>query len=308
MNTFLKNSTETGSLPPSISVFCISSAQPTPFACAALRKILSQKLAISFFSIGLDCSFDQLRIQATTEFLGQKNILWLGDLELREQADQLADFCSRYAGPHILFCAARTVPRNAYEIKIPEVLDREQVRECAQLFCESSLGDQITTMLFGMVRTVTLEQVLRIIQYVQVVGKNQSDFCTKWLNRIIEPEQSLFTVSQYFFARDARSFWKLWALVHAAYPIEFWISLWSEQVWQAYDVVERLNKNEKPPSRTRLPFSFMQRDWKKQSCVELAALLSALYALDFQIKNGSSSVDSVVGLEVIFAKFFEKKY
>jgi hypothetical protein len=40
----------------------------------------------------------------------------------------------------------------------------------------------------------------------------------------------------------------------------------------------------------RLPFSFVQRDWKKYSLNQIATAHTSLLKIDFQLKNGATSI------------------
>jgi hypothetical protein len=53
----------------------------------------------------------------------------------------------------------------------------------------------------------------------------------------------------------------------------------------------------------RLPFSFMQRDWKKTSVHELIQAHDCIYALDYGLKNGGE-----FWMELFYTKFFESGF
>ena len=128
------------------------------------------------------------------------------------------------------------------------------------------------------------------------------EFFSSWFDRIVEQKQSLFALSNYFFAKDSKNFYAAWRSVAADYPPEFWIAFWAEQLWQAMIFVtlaqtEDLSVAKK--SVSRLPFAFMYKDWRKYSVADLTQAHALLYAIDYANKNGSV----IDGLELWHAKF-----
>jgi hypothetical protein len=127
---------------------------------------------------------------------------------------------------------------------------------------------------------------------------------SRLLEKISKPEQSLFVVSQYFFAKESVNFFAAWHAVATDFPVEFWTTYWSEQLWQASLFVAQVKELGPLGARkgiNRLQFSFMQRDWKKYTARELCAAHNFLYSVDYGLKNGYATH----GLELFFEHFLQ---
>jgi hypothetical protein len=121
------------------------------------------------------------------------------------------------------------------------------------------------------------------------------------------PELSLFTLSQYFFARDGMRFFKQWSILKDQYAAPFWISFWSEQLWRASSFIELSEQHNFAEAKRisfKLPFSFIQRDWKNVTVQELKRAHDVLYHCDCAIKNGG---DPNV-LELFYTDYLQRQY
>jgi hypothetical protein len=124
---------------------------------------------------------------------------------------------------------------------------------------------------------------------------------------IIAPKSSLFTLSTYFFAKDARLFFPLWVRISHEYSPQFWVVYWAEQLWRAHGFLQLHKKNKKDDAKKiafRLPFGFIQREWRNYSVRELRNAHAMMYEIDFRLKNGS---DDYI-LDFFFSKFFTNQF
>jgi hypothetical protein len=140
-----------------------------------------------------------------------------------------------------------------------------------------------------------------------VLGKNVDDFFAQWMTHLSEPTSSLFVLSQYFFGKKNRSFFRQWAQFAEFYLPPFWATFWADQVWRAYvfcDLMKKKKYAEAKKAQYKLPFSFINRDWSSYSLAELRNAHHFLSTLDFQLKNGFSEI----GLEHFYAQFFDNKF
>lgn len=239
-------------------------------------------------------------------FFGSPLFLWCGDTGLLPVAARKSVFAvsADYAGPHRigLFCAEKD--RDALSgplikhIPCDEPVSREFFIELIQLLGRDVSGGvwDLWTEKRGV---LLLDDACRLIWYAAISGDKQEWF-SAWDTRLFVSDQSLFKLSQYFFARDRVQFMKLWQLFSAEYPPEFWIVYWSEQLWQAHMVVVSMRQGTRPAATNRLPFSFLQRDWRKYEPRELVAAHTTLYNTDFCLKNG---VANSYGIELFVIKF-----
>jgi hypothetical protein len=129
-----------------------------------------------------------------------------------------------------------------------------------------------------------------------------------FFEKIIVPETSLFVISQYFFAKDSRAFFNVWHQYQLEYPLAFWSVFWSEQLWRAYFVWFYLNQKNHAAAKSmsfRLPFTYLQKDWKKSSLTELKNAHQYIYELDL---NAKSSVETTYSLDLFYSKFFSNEF
>ena len=140
-----------------------------------------------------------------------------------------------------------------------------------------------------------------------VLGKSADDFFDQWMTHLSEQMSSLFVLSQYFFSKKNRSFFRQWARFAEFYLPPFWATFWADQVWRAYvycELMKQKKYTEAKKAQYKLPFSFINRDWSSYSLTELRNTHHFLSTMDFQLKNGSSEI----GLEHFYTQFFDNKF
>lgn len=246
-------------------------------------------------------------------FLGAKTIFWLRNIDdLDEKTKKkLISYISHYSGPNGIICFSQQVPAGWAEIVtviLPTKIDKNQY---IQLLDYEQPGlarkyQSVITEIFKRIESLSLDQVYSTMRYLALVGTSHDLFTKTWLDSIIIPEKSLFTLSQHFFAKDARNFFVAWAHMHEEYQDTFWITFWSEQIWRACNVVRYMQNKQFAQAKSmayRLPFSFVQRDWKKYSTAELQRVHHALYQRDYNLKNGTEAM-----LEIFYSNFMLDRF
>ncbi len=258
-------------------------------------------------------SFSPLLAQLSTTFLGQRDFLWLGDISSLEDAatkKQLLALLPSYQGPHALigYVHQDDLPaRMPFVISLNDEPLSASAQRMAVTFLFPHVAHEVLEDLLKTVRTTSLDHLVLLANYAGVVGKNIRPFKQEWLTTIIAPEASLFTLSQYFFARKTELFWPLWNSLKEQYAAPFWTTYWSEQLWRAYYVIKLYKEQKITEAKQlsyRLPFSFLQRDWKNLSADELQKAHHFLYKGDYSFKNGGSEFF----LEVFYATFLAKQF
>lgn len=109
------------------------------------------------------------------------------------------------------------------------------------------------------------------------------------LQKIIITQKSLFKLSEYFFAKREKMFLSYWHKVRTEYPHEFWVSFWSEQLWQAALFLAIMKEKRVATIEKhvrRLPFSFVKRDWRRCNKREIIVAHNFLYHIDYRLKSG----------------------
>jgi len=288
------------------------SGYPLLFFSLLVRYLRNQGLLVETISLA-EGNKATIFAKFETTFLGTTSIFWLGDgTELDQRtAAQWHAYCTRYQGPNTLmwFVSREQELPESETFLVVELDDAISVRDFNQLAVlfgteQTKISPNFVAQAFKLYEKISLDQACLLLHYGAVLGGKADQFFAQWARLLFVPEKSLFTLSQYFFARDAAAFFKQWALVGDDYPEVFWTTFWSEQVWRAFYYAHYARKKDFVSAKKigmRLPFSFMQRDWKN---IELAALRKAhdeLYVLDYRIKNGGTGV----GLELFFQNFMK---
>ncbi|HBY05689.1 MAG: hypothetical protein UV38_C0001G0114 [candidate division TM6 bacterium GW2011_GWE2_42_60] len=264
--------------------------------------------------------FSEIDRRLGMSFLGAQEFFWLGDLSKLSVAVQkpLLAFLADYEGPHqvgffineknlgkqqkpgreIILCdePLSAVDANVlWQVVFPEIFLGTK-----ELFPEPFLQQAE--------KGVSLEQAVLNGLYVYAGGVSGEKAYKAWQHHLIAADHSLFKMAQYFFAKDKKLFLPLWHAVRDEYPSEFWVAYWSEQLWQAHAFVTRALKGDLAPDKkgNRLPFSFMQRDWRRYKPHEFTVAHSMLYGVDCALKNGCGEA----GIDLFILRFitgsFEK--
>lgn len=242
---------------------------------------------------------------------GNTMTYWLKDMSVLSDAilQKYISYIQTYSGPHTIyfFLQEQVTLKEGIVVEIPSLIKEAEYRIFHELFYgESSGGDTLTKIIFAENQAISCEAALILLRYQQVVGRGFKSF-VGWLPRIITPEKSLFILSQYFFARNYSQFTKEWISIRQQYPDEFWIVYWSEQIWQALIFLTAAQKGEISQVKSkvfRLPFSFMNKDWKSIEESELVRAHQFLYSVDYGIKNGYASD----GIDLLVNKFLLKQF
>ena len=175
-------------------------------------------------------------------FLGSSNIYWLKDCSSVTGKDykQLYTYLQNYQGPHsiILFVAKdAAVTFDRYHlVDIPDYVDKKLFMQLADKEYPGFIQKYkaAITALFNTIESLEFERTYMMMRYITLLGSTAASCVHEWLGAVVTPNTSLFTLSQYFFAKQPRSFFTTWATIKDEYADAFWISFWSEQLWRAY--------------------------------------------------------------------------
>lgn len=254
-------------------------------------------------------SFTDIQTQCSMSFLGSQYIIWLGnlsDLDTKKQ-QQLLQFCATYTGPHTLwfFISEPELWNTAHgqTITLPESITLQEYQELCTAWYPSIARTAQSLKDIFIQGTVDLEFAVLLLQYHCVLGRQVDMFVDQWAPKLREPEQSLFTLTTHFFAKQATPFFRLWKTIEPEYPAVFWSTFWSEQLFRAACVVECMRTNNPVLAKKmsyRLPFSFIQKDYKKVTLKELQRAHQFMYDYDVHVKNSGTPEF----LDVMFGTFF----
>lgn len=259
---------------------------------------------------GLDYKYQAL---FEISFLGNTILYWAGNIHAisLDERKRFISYVKFYRGPHRIWFFA-----NQWQEEIDKNMVIVSLKENAE-----ELADQIAVLLMKFLKKDispiqslikkerwALEQTCLFLQYYTVLGKSQiPEFMEKWVDKIIVPEKSLFTLSGYFFSKNKYSFFENWYKIKSDFGIFFWISFWSDQLFRAANFIVLMRANmhiEAKKISYKLPFSFIKKDWTKTTASEMSSAHNALYLLDYSLKNAGSEDF----FTLFFINFFENKF
>lgn len=256
-------------------------------------------------------------VLSTANFYGQ-GVYWLEKFctQSEKKQQELFMYLSTYDGPHrILFCSHLAEKYiSTLKDNIIITFDVSQKIVYQDIFFIRFLVSDLLPEKSNFVSQLTmfsdylsLDNLCLLAHYERVLGKNSDDFFMQWATRILDPTSSLFILSQYFFNKNAKQFFRQWSIVFEHYMPTFWISFWADQLWRAYvycDLMKQKKYSEAKKAQYKLPFSFINRDWVDYELSELCNAHHFLTMFDYKLKNGGSEL----GFEHFYCQFFENKF
>jgi hypothetical protein len=257
-------------------------------------------------------SHAEIRAQLETSFLGQQSVYWvrnIGDESARELRSWIG-YLQEYTGPNsVLFFVPETAlpsKHTMHTITVPAAVDGQLLELLLKTIATMSEHNAHTfaKKVLARYRTISLDQAYLIAHYVQLSGCSMDDFIHEWLDKILVADASLFALSTAFFAKNTQDFFVLWAQLEQLYSPQFWVSYWAEQLWRAYWFVRFMQVGDNLEAKKisyRLPFSFMQKDWRRYDPEQLKHMHAQIYTVDFQLKNSGGAF----AFDTIYGSFFE---
>jgi hypothetical protein len=238
-----------------------------------------------------DININELSLIAESSFLGSRQLIWIGNLsDIDARAlSPLLDWLSLYQGPNIIMGwlpeAYEKRLKNIQKIIIPDITDGSFIHSLSILISSSK---KIPSAIIERYKTLTLDKACMLLHYGCLYEGSSRDTFYDFLDLLIKGEESLFTLSQYFFAQKPSYFYTLWIVLQHKYSTAFWISFWSDQLWNAYQYIEQVSEKKSifHSSHWRLPFSFLKYDWKRYTLLELSQAHQQIYTIDYAFKNG----------------------
>lgn len=249
----------------------------------------------------------------STSFLGNSSFYWLKNIaELKpKKSKSLLLFLEEYAGQNrIAFFMDETIAYTAQDVDlmvdIPSNIDEMTFFQLATVLGKPLPvyhKENVKKLFHKMRHTVSLDISCMLLRYLTVSGKNTTALLAGGLDHILAPEYSLNTLSKYFFSKDSRSFFKLWGYMADNYSPQFWIAFWSEQLWRAYNLIVLLRNRQFSEAKKisfRLPYAFVQGDWRKFDLKKLQDAHHFLYLIDCSLKNGGDNF----ALDLFYSQIF----
>lgn len=253
-----------------------------------------------------------LQQQLETSFLGMRTYYWLGIIPTPTTAEgaRLLEYLFQYRGPNTVIAIFNDAAqlRGRYYTEVPATIAVQGLSQIAPYVGVSTASVQkLMTHIVGFGDQLALDSALLLLQYAHVLGTNSERFCAEWAPHILSLPVSLFLLSQYFFAKKSNLFFSCWQRVMHEYSDAFWTTYWSEQLWRAaiYCALKQDKKeSEAKHISYRLPFSFINTDWRNYTIDECKKAHQFLYAYDHHLKTHTA----VANFELFYAKFFTHQF
>lgn len=272
----------------------------------------SSRLNVNFIKIN-ELDISKLKLNFEQYFLGESLFFWLGNISDYKKRNELISYLNLYYGPHSIGFFVNNEIQVESNFKI-EPINCDNIATIAQFESLLFLWDashhkiilQFIKKIFQKYNRLTLDQVCILANYAILLGSRYSNFIDNWLENILVNDYSLFTLSKYFFSHDSKSFFKYWNSIFENYAPVFWTSFWSEQLYRAVNFLNLRNQGKNFEAKQmsyKLPFSFIQSDWKKTSIIELQKSHQHIYNIDYALKNGGSAIS----LDLFYSKYFAKE-
>lgn len=257
---------------------------------------INKELPIKVFDC-LDGDLGELQHMTSMSFLGSYSLFYLKNAdELSDKKrSQLISFLSSYNGQHVLVLSVSLdfpfISQQTFELN--DFLNLDQLRELVCLF-ERDSSVQMRKIAFYLALSrqfqFTPDIFARLWSYAGLVGARVEQFSVTILPYLVTQDYTLFELSTAFFARDVKKFMKVFELLNAEFQAPFWVSYFSEQIFRAFWYVYFKKNNKLVDAQKiayRLPYSFVQKDWKTHDYKLLAELHEKLYQFDTDFKHGS---------------------
>jgi hypothetical protein len=248
-----------------------------------------------------------------TSFLGQERVIWLSGLTALSEraATTWITYIQNYTGPHRIICAVasnRMPTTTLDQVAVTHMINK---RECSALYAflaQRPLHQvelERIQHIFTQHETIALDMACILFEYLSLVGRDAQEFMQDWLVRLMPAQSSLFALSQHLFARSLVPFMTHWAALKPLYSDQFWIAFWSEQFWRASWYIYYMRQKQSQQAKKigfRLPFSFLQKDYRSYSIERLAGCVTQLYLVDTAIKHSRASD----GIDLFLYRFFAR--
>lgn len=288
-----------------VIIFSKTGDQPISLVQSCLFSYVKNQLKISLMMCDISTlSYQELCAQCDSAFLDQQIAYWLrGDIKTVGPTS-FANYVNQYSGPNYLFVTqadnflVNTKNKSSLVVvEIPDVVDGILYRQLMPLWSDRVMGETAIALmadLFVRYRKLPINMAAVFTQYALLMSpQNKRFFIDQYADRMVTLPRTLFSLAQYFFAADVTSFFAEWAKLHEWYPIPFWTSFWSEQVWRASAYVSLMESKQQDAAKimaVRLPFSFIRSGWQKytgeRGKLKFARTHQELYEIDVRFKNG----------------------
>jgi hypothetical protein len=305
---------------PSFSVICFVGAEyPLLFFSHIFSFLGKNDFVVHRLDLmGSDASL--LKAQLSMTGFGGAVAYWLNGFHLlaAKKQQEWNAYLQSYDGPHTILyfsnqeetTVTTQVKQSMLTIAVPgEVTPHDGTMVHFLVAGRAHEKTNFATRIASHTSSLSLDSACLFAHYEILLGNSSSAnaFFSDWITRIIEPNSSLFVLSQHFFGKKAQLFFKQWSHDAEKYAPSFWVTFWADQMWRAYIYCSLMKQKEYAHAKKaqyKLPFSFINRDWSSYTVTELQKAHHFLSGIDFHLKNGGSSAT----LELFYGLFFQNRF
>lgn len=242
-------------------------------------------------------NIDNILPETYVSFLGQKTIFWLGNLTEKpeKEKNKVINFLKNYDGANTILTFYSEPILDSINLNF-EIINNKSTFVTLAKFILGKVNKSLEFNIDQALKryeSLTLDQAILICYYGSVLGVSYKDFFAKWSDKIVSSEKSLFTLLALYFSSNKKEFLKYWCSVKDNYQPQFWTTYWSEVFYRAFWYVYCKKNNKLAEAKKisyRLPFSFINRDWKNFDLNKLAQMQDEFYNLDCSVKLGKSFI------------------
>ena len=309
------------------TLFFKGSNYPFLFINYLFKMLEEKKIIPSHFKNLIINSTDKIQVSGSLQqsFLGAKTFYWLGEYKFKKTDKtkiKLIDFLLTYKGPNIaaIYINEDKLPAKTLKliknnpdgslIELKEQIDFNDFKSML-LFFEKSINEKklkIALQIFKSTKMLPLDAAISLMNYLELISVKMADNFYNYISStLIQDNPSLSNLAEYFFAKKPEQFFNLWSKIYQDYPEMFWVAFWSEQIWKAHYVVKYLKQKDFTAARSlsfRLPYSFINKDWKKAELPSLQLCYQFLYNYDFALKTGST----FCALDLFYLNYFTNNF
>jgi len=297
-----------------ITCFLCNNPDNATFFLSMLSSFLEKKIGKTIQNCNTE-SVDEAKIIAmlSCSFLGMKSTYWLKrmhSLDVKKRSFWI-DYFSDYNGVNSIIICLKEFSKKSNDqmqfIELNVITDLQEMAAFISFFIpELSLYQvkDVARELFKRRKSISLDMASLVVKFLHAIGFDMV-VLRAWLDDSLLHEQSLFSLSGYFFNKDMHSFFRSWQACSVKYPEIFWVSYWFDILWRAYYYISYMQNGESTAAKkigVRLPFSFIQRDWQFVQLDELKNAITLLSTIDADLKSGMQI--SYGAFEVFFLQFF----
>lgn len=282
---------------------------------APLREKLAQSLSLSLTSLSRE-QFNEHVAQCTQQqMFTPEQLFWLAQAHIDLTAKETE---------HLYNVFKHATPQNRYFVYITTI-DEKKITSLASVLvillpdrctrADATAVQQLLGMVLSPVKEAVVHEIMRqyeklsiddiamLIRYIAVTAVRDLPHARATLSDLHQSDSSLFDLSSLFFAYKKKEFFLAWDQLHGNYPPVFWVSFWSDLVWRAYHFIHYQQTSKSAEAKkigSRLPFNFVQQQWKVIAPERLSQALHFLYEVDLRLKKSSE----FCGLDLFFTRYF----